>query len=413
MTRHPRGFGRFSRGRGLSVLLSSKIAVALTLLVLVMSIGITGFMVFTTHRTGMVQTNLHARLAQLDQVESPTSAQLSEMAGLEMELAEDTFLGELLLSGYMTAITITTVGFDDVVRDYAYEYMDEGWRRAYNLWVTLFVILAYLVIIYVNANFVAYLVGTRLAEAVKRRSLLKRIRKLSGHYIVCGTDGAGSVVIREILRAGSPVVGVDPAEEPPPELMKRRGFFFLREESPDEDALNDAGIARAAGLVTVMPEASQNLYTTLTARLLNPHIRIISRAIGSENEEKLALVGADSSFNPAVTVGRNLVSEMISTETVDFLEKLISDATHSCRMEEYTVEGGSPSVGATLGELDIGRRSGVRIFAIMGKDDTTICNPGADYLIKAGDVLLTIDSPQNLIRLARVMERGRRNRWRK
>lgn len=413
MIRHPKGFGKLSRSKGISVLLSSKIAVALTLLVLVMSIGIAGFMVFTTHRTAMIHADLQARLDQLDQVASPSSAQLSEKAGLEMVLDEDTFLGELLLSGYMTAITITTVGFDDVVRDYAYDHMDESWRRGYNLWVTLFVILAYLVIIYVNANFVAYLVGTRLAEAVKRRSLLKRIRKLSGHYIVCGTEGAGSVVIREILRAGFPVVGVDPAEEPPPELMKRRGFFYLREESPDEDALNDAGISRAAGLVTVMPEASQNLYTTLTARLLNPHVHIISRAIGSESEEKLALVGADSSINPAVTVGRNLVSEMISTETVDFLEKLLSDSTHNCRMEECTVDDGSPAVGDTLGELDIGRRSGVRIFAIMGKDDSTVCNPGADYLVRSGDVLLTIDSPQNLVKLVRVMERGRRSKWRK
>lgn len=175
--------------------------------------------------------------------------------------------------------------------------------------------------------------------------------------------------------------------------------------------LINAGIARARGLVTVMPEASQNLYTTLTARLLNPHIRIISSAIGSESEEKLALVGADSSFNPAVTLGRNLVSEMISTETVDFLEKLISDSTQDCRMEEYTINEGSSSVGSTLGELSLGRRTGVRIFAIMGSGDETTCNPGTDYVIKAGDVLLTIDTPENLAKLAKVMNRPKRRWW--
>jgi|GEM_PF-2257250 len=406
-----RGFSGFSRGKGLSVLLSSKIAVALTLLILVMTIGLAGFMVFTTHRTGIVQTNLQERLIELEAVDSPSESQLSEKTDIEMELDEDTFLGQLLLSAYMTSITITTVGFDDVVRDYAYEFMDEQWRRAYNLWVTLFVILAYLVILYVNANFVAYLVGSRLAEAMKRRNLLKRIRKLSGHYIVCGCTGAGSVVIREIIRTGVPVVGIDSEEEPEPELHKRRGFYFLSEETPDEDVLINAGIARARGLVTVMPEASQNLYTTLTARLLNPHIRIISSAIGSESEEKLALVGADSSFNPAVTLGRNLVSEMISTETVDFLEKLISDSTQDCRMEEYTINEGSSSVGSTLGELSLGRRTGVRIFAIMGSGDETTCNPGTDYVIKAGDVLLTIDTPENLAKLAKVMNRPKRRWW--
>jgi len=394
--------------RGLSILFTSKIAVAFTMLLIVMVIGIAGFMTFTTHRTDIVQAGLRERLQQLQLIDSPTEEQLSQKADMEMQLEADTFVGRLLLSSYMTAITITTVGFDDVIRDYAYDFMDNSWRRAYNIWVTLFVILAYLAILYVNANFVAYLVGARLTEAMRRRSLLRSIRKLRNHCVVFGCADAGSVVVLELLRAGIPVVGVDSASAPPPELSRNRGFIYLSQDRPDEDMLSDAGVERAGGLVTMLTDASRNLYVTLSARLMNPHLRIIARATGGDSESKLALAGATASVTPSMTVGRYLVSEMVRSETVDFLERMISDSTHNCRMEQYAISEGCPSVGHALGELQPGRKTGVRIFAIMHSSGRITCNPGADHVLKARDILLFIDSPDRLAALARLLERGRR-----
>ncbi len=216
ISRHNRNqFVNLNRWHGFAYFLSSKIAVALTLFVIVMSIGVSGFLIFTSHQSGMLNDQLIATLQTLKNVESPTAAQLSEITDIEMQLDESTFAGEILLSGYMTAITITTVGFDDVVREYAYDFMDEKWRRAYNIWVTVFVLIAYMTILYVNANFISYLVGTRLAENMKRRLLLRNISRLKDHYIVCGCSGAGSVVISEFLRTGIPVVGINVDEKPP------------------------------------------------------------------------------------------------------------------------------------------------------------------------------------------------------
>lgn len=411
--RSPHFFRKLTRGGGFAVFLSSKIAVALTLFVLVMSTGVTGFLIFTSHKTTVVKTGLTNRLEELQSVDIPTEEQLFEKAQIEMMLDEDTFFGEVLLAGYMTSITITTVGFDDVVRNYAYEFMSEKWRRAYNVWVTFFVIIAYMVILYVNANFVAYLVGSRLAETMKRRSLLKAVSRLNDHYIICGCTGAGSVVINEFLRVDIPVVGIDTDDKPPPDLRKRKGFFYLPQDSSDDIMLNDAGIHRAKGFVTVLPDASSNLYLTLSAHLQNDNLRIISRAVGNESESKLALVGADSSFTPSVAVGRNLVADLLNQDTMDFLERMIGDPNHNCRMEEYTVKKGCPSIGATLGELDIGRISGARIFAVMKVSKDIVYNPGYGYTLEEGDILLTIESPEQLQALARVVERGKRRKMRK
>lgn len=404
---------KLTKGGGLAVFFSSKIAVALTLFVLVMGIGITGFMVFTSHKTAIEKTNLSQRLEELLSVNNPSVEQLNEKARIEMMLDEDTFFGQVLLAGYMTSITITTVGYDDVIRDYAYEFMDDKWRKAYNIWVTLFVIIAYMVILYVNANFVAYLVGSRLAETMKRRSLLKRVSTLNDHYIVCGCTGAGAVVINELLRVNLPVVGIGSDVNPPPDLRKRRGFYYFPQDRSDEIMLNDAGIHRAKGFVSVLPDETSNLFLTLSAHLLNDDLTIFSRAAGSESEEKLALVGASSSFTPSIAVGRNLVADLFNQDTMDFLDRMIGDPEHDCRMEEYIIEKGCSSIGATLGELDLGRISGARIFAIMKGDKSIIYNPGYEYALEEGDILLTIESPEQLQALSRVLERGKRRRRRK
>jgi len=399
--------GGIKRWRGFAYFLSSKIAVAITLFFTVMIIGISGFMVFTTHRTSTFNNQLIGSIDSLRCIQTPDDLQLSEIASLEMQLDESTFAGEILLSGYMTAITITTVGFDDVIREYAYEFMDEKWQKAYNIWVIVFVIIAYMAILYVNANFVAYLVGTRLAENMKRRVLLKSISRLTDHYIVCGCEGAGSVVIREFLRTGIPVVGIGSDDKPPHNLSKIAGFFYLSRVGSDESLFADAGIMKAKGLVSVLQDDSDNLYLTLTAHLMNQDLKIVSRATGKENEEKLALVGADTSFTPAIAVGKILVADILNRETMDFMEHMIDDKDHNCRMEEFTISSECPSIGKTLGKLNLAKRVGARIFAIMKQDGSTVYNPGAEYVIQQGDVLLTIESPEQLKQLARTLKRKR------
>jgi len=398
------------RWHGFAYFLSSKIAVALTLFMIVMIIGVSGFMVFTTHKSGEEKEQLTADLQNLHNLESPTDSQLSEINSIEMQLDESTFAGEVLLSCYMTAITITTVGFDDVVREYAYDYMDEKWRRSYNLWVTFFVIIAYMAILYVNANFVAYLVGTRLAENMKRRVILRNISRLSNHYIVCGCTGAGSFVISEFLRTGIPVVGIGSDPNPPHNLRKRNGFFYLSRDRSDDVLFSEAGIMKANGLVSVVQDDSDNLYLTLTAHLMNNNLKIVSRAAGKENEEKLALVGADVSFTPSITAGKKLVADILNRETMDFMEKMVDSTGHNCRIEEYTVESDCPAAGKTMGKINLGRKTGAKIFAIMKQNGSTIYNPGADYVLEQADVLLTIASPEQLKLIARTLQRHKRRK---
>ena len=245
---------------------------------------------------------------------------------------------------------------------------------------------------------------------MKRRMLLRNISRLRDHYIVCGCTGAGSVVISEFLRTGIPVVGIDTNEEPPPNLRKTNGFFYLKRDRSDDVLFEEAGIGKARGLVLVLQDDSDNLYLTLTAHLLNNDIKIVSRAAGEENEEKLALVGADVSFTPSIAVGKKLVAGILNRETMDFMEKMIDSRDQNCRIEEYTIKSDSPSIGKTLGELNIGRKTGISVFAIMKQNGSIVYNPGADYTLEEADVLLAIETPEQLQLLARILQRHTRRK---
>ncbi|MBN1434227.1 NAD-binding protein, partial [Candidatus Fermentibacterales bacterium] len=218
------GTGRYLGAMGrLSLVFSNKIALALTLLLLVMIIGTSGFMVFMLHRDFLMR----AELEDLEAAAQGDPARLEELSGLRRDVEESSFSSELLLSVYMTAISITTVGYGDAVRDFTYDYFDDSWRQAYNIWLSVYLVLAYLIILYVNANFVAYLVESKLTEALQRRGVVRRISRLSGHLIVCGCGSTGNVVIKELLRTGAPVVGIDTEKKNPTRLRRKKGFSYL------------------------------------------------------------------------------------------------------------------------------------------------------------------------------------------
>ena len=164
------GLGRYLDNRGrFSLLISNKLIIALFLLMIIYIIGVSGFMVFTLHGADRADTVLRQREQDMDSTYQDDYSR--ELTYTRIRLEENTFEGQLLLASYMTAISITTIGYDDLVRADIYEFLEPPWRKAYDVWVTCFVILAYLSILYANANFVAYLVGSNITEVLLRKGL--------------------------------------------------------------------------------------------------------------------------------------------------------------------------------------------------------------------------------------------------
>ena len=399
--------GRYLDKRGrFSLLISNKLVIALLLLFIIYLIGVSGFMIFTRHGADRADTVLRQREEDLES--SDTGAEDSDLTYTRIRLEENTFTGQLLLSSYMTAISITTIGYDDLVRADIYEFLEPPWRRAYDIWITCFVILAYLSILYANANFVAYLVGSNLTEVLLRRGTIRRISHLRGHYIVCGCDRTGEVVIQELMRTGEDVVVIDSDPDNRPDTLRtKKRFTFLSGDALKEKILHQAGIEKARGIVSVLPDAASNMYLTLTARLMNPDIRIIARAIGQGSRGKLKYVGADAAFSASATAGRRMAAMLVSDRTAGFFEHMLKDDSHNCRVEEYIVMDRSEAIGRTLGELRIRSRTGVSIFCVLRRDDKEmVFNPPTSFEFQVGDVMVFIADPAQLKKVCRMLDRG-------
>lgn len=406
------GTGKYLSLRGrLFLLFSNKIAVALTLLFLIMLLGTTGFMIFVLHKTEILENRV---LERDEAVEAgmTDSLYLEQTSIMENQLAEATFTNQLLFSTYMTVISITTVGYGDAVKDFSWEYLSTDWKKAYNIWMSVFLIMAYLTILYVNANFVAYIVENKLTEVLHRRSTIKRISRFSNHFIVCGCGNTGKIVINEFLMTGVPVVGIDLDTTVSSQLKKKKGFTFLSGDALDEEVLLEAGIKKAMGLVSVLHDARSNLYLTLTAALINNDLRIVSRSVGSGSSEKLAFVGASSSVSPAITAGRRMVAELLKGETTGFLEEMLHSSGQSYRVEECIITSECGAAGKTLGNLRLKSCAGVSVFAVLKSDKQPVFNPSASYVLESNDILLVLAAPSQTLRAARIIRSGiARRRW--
>ena len=66
------------------------------------------------------------------------------------------------------------------------------------------------------------------------------------------------------------------------DLRERLGidYPYVLGSAADDDVLVRAGIERAAGLATALPEDKDNIFVVISARGLNPDLRIISKLVG-------------------------------------------------------------------------------------------------------------------------------------
>src|SRR4030042_2020563 len=188
---------------------------------------------------------------------------------------------------YMTGITLTTVGFGEV-----HPLSKVG--RAY----TLVLLLAGMgVMLYIVTSLARVVVEGEIRQALGKRKLLTRIKRLKGHYIICGFGRIGEIIARQLKEKGIPLVVVENNPEHVSRL-EESGYSFVVGDATREEALQEAGIERASGLGAVVDSDADNVYITLTARSLQPGLYIVARAEERGAEPKLKRAGADKAGSP-------------------------------------------------------------------------------------------------------------------
>ena len=290
-------------------------------------------------------------------------------------------------SFYMVFITLSTVGFSEV-------HPLSGPGR---LWTIVLVVGGITIVGYTATRALEFLTDTDLVEARRQRLMNKRIEKLEGHYVVCGFGRVGQQVVENFVAAGVPVVVID--REDREGKLEEGDVPFVLGPAEDEDALTRAGIHRAKGLVACVDSDTENVFITLTARQLNPKLRVIGRASNNETARKLQLVGAERVMSPYVASGRRMAHLALRPHAVDFFDTL-SNPLEGLDVEVHELEIGAESslAGRSLKESDMRRTTGVIVVAVR-RGERIELNPDADLVLEPGSHLLALGTPEQIARL--------------
>jgi voltage-gated potassium channel len=294
---------------------------------------------------------------------------------------------------YMVLITITTVGYSEVVPLETVAYGRE---------VAMLVMLGGMsVSFYFLSSLTAFIIEGDLREALWRRKMQKRLGLLKGHYVVCGAGRTGVTVVEELRREGREVVVIERREEALTQLHRLHGeaVIAIRGDATDDGVLEEARVAQAGGLVTTLELDQDNLFVALSARGMNPDLRIVSRST-ERATDKLLKAGANVVINPTHIGGRRMAHELVRPNVVGFLDYMVRDLERSLNIEEIRLASGSRVIGKKLSESKIREESNALVLAVV-RDGEQIYNPPPQTLLSEGMLLIALGEREQLERLSR------------
>ncbi|MEW6584119.1 MAG: NAD-binding protein [Nitrospirota bacterium] len=285
---------------------------------------------------------------------------------------------------YMTVITIASVG-----------YMEVNPLSPAGRFFTIFLIIFGMgILLFGISTFTAFLVEGELSELLRRRTMERSIDKLKGHYIVCGIGGIGRHIIEELRRTGRPLVAIDINADVCRELSDR-GVLAVKGDATSSSVLRAANAEQAKGIFCSLHTDADNLLLILTAKGINPRLKIIAKAEEDESEHKMKKAGADGVVLPEFIGGLRMTSEMVRPEAVTFLDKMLKSPEETYRVEDIVISADCPIRGKTLKSSGITDHQGIAIAAIR-KGERYLFNPSDDEILEAGDAVILIGETRSV-----------------
>jgi voltage-gated potassium channel len=297
----------------------------------------------------------------------------------------------------MVAITISTIGYGEV------EPLSHEGRL-----VTVLLVVGGLVVVQLAIQSILGLSESGYFRRLRERRFRRWLRSMNNHVILCGYGRIGREIAEQLQREGVPLLVVENDQERR-EAAEDRGLPVLQADATLDETLLEAGIHRCRALVAALTSNAANLYVVLSARGMAPRCRLIARSDSEEAERKLRLAGADQVVSPYVAGGRTMAASALRPLAVSFMELL---AGSDCEVEEFQLSSNGDDLGqingASLAELELGRRTGAMVLAVRppadgllnpwrgGSERSLIANPGGHVRLGPGQLLVVMGSKEQL-----------------
>jgi voltage-gated potassium channel len=286
---------------------------------------------------------------------------------------------------YMTVITLTTVGYEEVHR-----LSTRG--RVF----TIFLLLGgVIVFFYAVTELLRLVVSGEVQQLFGRQRMERNLAALRQHMIVCGYGRMGRNVCDEFSQAKLPFVVIDRREEVLRDFNLPHAVAIAGDATSDE-VLRKAGIERARALVTVLASDADNLFITMSARLLNDQLFIVARAEAEAAVPKLERAGANRVVAPYAIGGSKMAQAVLRPAVVDFIDLAMRTEHIDLQIEEILIEHGSALAGKDLRSSQLRQELGVIVAAIKKSSGELVANPTGDTVMEGGDILIALGNRQSL-----------------
>jgi voltage-gated potassium channel len=302
----------------------------------------------------------------------------------------------LLDSLYMTVITLSTVGYEEV--------SDLNANPAARIFAVVFILLCVGTIAFAVSSITSFIVEGELKNILGRKRMEKKISKLRDHYIICGVDETAQTIINELILTQRPFVVLDPLEENLSKLDSLGDILSIQGDPAEDDVLISAGIAEAKGILLSLPTDEANLFVTLTARGLSPDVRIVTKGIHLKSHTKIKKAGANAVVSPTFIGGMRMVSEMVRPAVVSFLDKMLRERDVVRRVEEVSLKSNSKIVGQTIADSKIIEVKDTLLVALKRLTaEAYVFKPTSDTVLQENDVLFFITTPEGLNEVEKIV----------
>lgn len=296
---------------------------------------------------------------------------------------------------YMTVTTLTTVGFQEV-----HPLSPPG--RVFTMWLLLGGVFT---LFYAATNVIGFVVGGQVQELLGSRRMERTLAEMNAHLIVCGYGRMGRLVCHEFSEQGLPFVVIDKHADALERFELPHGVALHGDAASDE-ILEQAGIRRARTLISVVASDADNLYITMSARLLNDRLFIVARAEDERSEQKLLRAGANRVVSPYVIGGMRVAQAVLRPAVVDFLELATRTEHLELNIEETKLAANSQLVGQSLEASPLRREHGLIVVAVKKPSGKMVFNPPASSQLEAGDILIMLGGRADLDQVAALAAGG-------
>lgn len=288
----------------------------------------------------------------------------------------------LLDALYFTVETITTVGYGDIMAQTL-----EG-----RIFLIFLMLGGVAVMFYFFGVIMSFIIEGKFLDIHGRKKMRRQIEKLSDHIIVCGAGRVGMQVVKSLLEEKAKFVVIEEDEEKV-ERMANEGILVITGDATRDEYILLAGIHKAKGLVTTLPDDSHNVYVTLTAKELNPDVHVVSRADNPDSEAKMKRAGADKVVSPATIGGRRMAMSIVNPAYVEYVDFIAKNSNY--KILEIAVGSNSPIIGQDATKINLQNPNRINLLAIIrDKSVISILKPGD--LVEAGDILILLGEISDL-----------------